>query len=163
MPEKQERPVTAVNIQRLEDSQLGEAADLVTFVFREMLAPAMAPEGIAHFERLASAEQMRQRATAGAAMYAAFDADRLVGILEVRDSRHVALLFTLPSHQRRGVARALVEAADRHQRLQTVNSSLYAVAAYERCGFRASGPEQLRDGIRFLPMTRQPPVQPSGE
>jgi hypothetical protein len=35
----------------------------------------------------------------------------------------------------------------------TVHASPNAVAAYERFGFRATAPQQERDGITFVPMT----------
>ncbi|MCY3843732.1 MAG: GNAT family N-acetyltransferase, partial [Acidobacteria bacterium] len=34
----------------------------------------------------------------------------------------------------------------------TVNSSRYGVAAYERLGFRQTGPERSVNGIVFIPM-----------
>jgi predicted GNAT family N-acyltransferase len=34
----------------------------------------------------------------------------------------------------------------------SVNSSLYAVEAYERLGFVATDTEQQKNGIRFVPM-----------
>ena len=33
-----------------------------------------------------------------------------------------------------------------------VNSSLYAEPVYEKLGFRQTGAEQVKNGIRFIPM-----------
>lgn len=59
---------------------------------------------------------------------------------------------------RQGIARALFSTLRDHCRTApdtpriTVNSSPYAVGAYRRLGFRATGDERTVDGIRFTPM-----------
>ena len=65
---------------------------------------------------------------------------------------------TLLASHRQGIARALFSALRDHCRTApdtpriTVNSSPYAVEAYRRLGFRATGGERTVDGIRFTPM-----------
>ena len=62
------------------------------------------------------------------------------------------------SNPRQGIARALFSTLRDHCRTApdtpriTVNSSPYAVGAYRRLGFRATGDERTVDGIRFTPM-----------
>ncbi len=77
-------------------------------------------------------------------------------MLHVRDGEHISLLFVRPDRHGQGIGHALIERADRTTRLASVNSSTNAVRAYERYGFKASGPEQVSDGIRFVPMRRAP-------
>jgi ribosomal protein S18 acetylase RimI-like enzyme len=67
---------------------------------------------------------------------------RIVGVIEVRQFRHISLLFVDDRFQRQGIARALVRHAvarclSRRPDLRqiTVRSSPYAVPIYERLGF----------------------------
>jgi GNAT superfamily N-acetyltransferase len=75
-----------------------------------------------------------------------------VGVLHVKNGNHIALFFVLPTCQRQGIGRALIRTVDQICPLLTVNSSVNAVASYERFGFCAVGPERIVDGIRFVPM-----------
>ena len=85
--------------------------------------------------------------------------DEIVGMIEVRDHDHVSLFFVDPRFHRRGIGKELMQRAldtCRHNRpdLQQidVNSSSYGVPVYERLGFRPAAPEQVKNGIRFVPM-----------
>jgi GNAT superfamily N-acetyltransferase len=80
----------------------------------------------------------------------------LVGMLHLREPRHVAMLFVRSSFQRSGIARALLASAGDANCEFTVNSSPNAVGAYERLGFRVTGPEQCVRGIRSTPLQRLP-------
>ena len=81
-------------------------------------------------------------------------AGELVGMLHLREPRHVAMLFVRSPFQRSGIARALLASAGDASCEFTVNSSPNAVGAYERLGFRVTGPEQCVHGIRFTPLQR---------
>lgn len=142
--------------------QLGEEAqviNLVTQVFREHVAPLYSDEGIAEFLRYAEENALRQRAERNHFTLVATASHRLIGAIEVRDHSHISLLFVDTAWQRRGIARELCNRAlticrERRPELQRldVNASPNAVPAYERLGFRRQGPEQIKNGIRFLRM-----------
>lgn len=80
------------------------------------------------------------------------DAGKIVGVILVKDFWNLANLFVLPSHQRRGVGRALIEevirlCGDRSPRAKIqLNSSSYAVPFYEAVGFTQTGPGRDRPG-----------------
>ena len=82
----------------------------------------------------------------------------IIGVVGIKDNRHLYHLFVNENYQRQGVARHLWQAA-MQQCLAignpgefTVNSSLYAKAIYEKLGFVAqSGPVE-RNGIAAIPM-----------
>jgi GNAT superfamily N-acetyltransferase len=81
-------------------------------------------------------------------------------MLHVRDSSHVSMLFVERRRQGAGIARALFETALTRFVLVgplTVNSSPNAAGFYARVGFRATGPEEIKNGIRFVPMRRDFP------
>jgi GNAT superfamily N-acetyltransferase len=82
-----------------------------------------------------------------------FDSDgKLVGVILVKRFWNLAHLFVLPSHQRGGVGRALVEAALVECRSRSpmgklmVNSSLAGVGFYLALGFKRTGPGTERPG-----------------
>ena len=84
----------------------------------------------------------------------------IVGVLSTRDITHISLLFVDKNHHRRGIAREMLNVVldDLKKREDvpciTVNSSPYAVDAYERLGFCEKGEQQEKDGIIFVPMIR---------
>jgi hypothetical protein len=84
---------------------------------------------------------------------------RIVGVVEVRPPSHVAQLFVERTWQDRGVSRGLIEHAfpesvTRNGLTVTVNSPPESVSGYGRMGFRVIAPEQVRNGVRFVPMVR---------
>ena len=87
---------------------------------------------------------------------------RLVGSVGVREDRHLFHLFVAESHQRRGIARALWDAARAAAEPGnagagfTVNSSRIAVPVYRAFGFVEPGPVEDRQGVLCIPMRLDP-------
>jgi ribosomal protein S18 acetylase RimI-like enzyme len=85
-------------------------------------------------------------------------AEKLVGVLGIRDHQHLYHLFVAESVQRQGIARALwtyakTEIMAKTSEVEiTVNSSLNAIGVYERFGFTAVGPRVDINGISFVQM-----------
>jgi ribosomal protein S18 acetylase RimI-like enzyme len=82
----------------------------------------------------------------------------LAGVVSIRDNSHLFHLYVAERFHRRGIARALWQAA-RDDALKrgnpgrfTVKSSPYAVGVYERFGFRATGPRAEQGGLVYVPM-----------
>ena len=83
----------------------------------------------------------------------------LVGVACVRLPAHLYHLFVADHVQRRGVARALLDAvvagiADQPEGALTVNASRYALPAYRRLRFEPVGEERSALGIPSTPMRR---------
>jgi len=82
----------------------------------------------------------------------------LTGVIALRDNSHIYHLFVAQSHQGKGLGRSLwllvKQAALRtgNSGRFTVNSSLNAVAVYERFGFIPIGPKVEKHGVAFMPM-----------
>ena len=142
------------HIRRIEDSEYETASEVILLTFRDCVASSMEPQGIKIFDEFAAAEAIRSHDAIGSSTYLALDGAHLVGVLHVRDDDHISLLFVLPALHGKGIGRALIDIADQSNRLLTVNSSINATHSYESYGFSASGPEQVTDGIRFVPMQR---------
>ena len=85
------------------------------------------------------------------------DNGSILGVIAMRNGRHVYHLFVRSDAHNQGVARALWDhVLNRSEtRSFTVNSSPYAVPAYERLGFRATDRPQAQDGLVFVPMAYQ--------
>jgi GNAT superfamily N-acetyltransferase len=144
-----------MEVRKIEPTEYEEASRLILRTFDECVASSMEPAGAQVFRDYAQAEAMRSRDADGSQTFVAIEGGSLAGVLHVRGGDHISLLFVLPALQRKGIGRALMEAADRECRLATVHSSVNATGGYESFGFRASGPEEVRDGIRFVPMRRR--------
>jgi ribosomal protein S18 acetylase RimI-like enzyme len=82
----------------------------------------------------------------------------LAGVAGMRDNRHLYHLFIARRYQGQGLARRLWRHAaavclgSGNPGEFTVNSSINAVAFYERLGFTATASRQARGGISFVPM-----------
>ena len=105
------------------------------------------------------AEALTERLKSSSFVLTARSGANLIGIIEIRDYDHVALLFVRPLFQTQGVEKTLLRQAvdicsKSHKDLEkiTVNSSPNAVAAYEKMGFAATDAEREVNGIRFRPM-----------
>lgn len=163
------RPVTAVahmqiRVATVEDAQC--VSDFVTRIAQEQIAPTLSAEGLKHLIAGMSVANQVQRFREGYRFFIAFDHDEILGIVCVRLPFHLYYLFVRPDQQRKGIGRQLwSHARDSVCEINqnptiTVNSSLNAVAAYERLGFCIDGPIQESHGVRFQPMRVEYATEP---
>ncbi len=80
--------------------------------------------------------------------------DKLVGMITLRNAHHISLLFVDSDYQRQGIGRSLIRAIFQKAgtRKLTVFSSPYGIPFYHSIGFKDTGKEEVRDGIRYTPM-----------
>lgn len=147
-------------IRELKETEINKAHNLVESVFDRFIAPGFSNEGIDEFKDYITPERLADRLNAGNHFRVAEIAGELVGLIEVRNEQHVALLFVKADHQRKGVARLLLNEvvkiclqANPDLKRVTVNSSPNARHAYRRMGFAPASEEQEFNGIRFTPMS----------
>lgn len=133
--------------------------ELVARVFSAFVGPAYSEEGRREFLNYIQPGALLQRTGAGYVSFVALVRGELVGVIEIRDCRHVSLLFVEARFQRRGIARGLLRYALRRCMRATpdlqqisVNSSPNAAETYERLGFRPVASVQVRHGIKYVPM-----------
>jgi GNAT superfamily N-acetyltransferase len=152
--------VNSIIYRQIHPSETAAVSSFAREVFDQFIAPHYQTEGVAEFHRYASAEGLSQRHESGHITLVAEHSGALVGMLHLRELRHVSMLFVQSSRQRGGIARGLLAAAGAQTGATdcefTVNSSPNAVSAYERLGFRITGPERCVHGIRFVPMQHLP-------
>ena len=150
----------SVTCRMMKPADAEQVSDLVRTAFDEFIGPDFSEQGVAEFHRYVDPEAFRARIEGGSHFVMVAEVDgRLAGITEIRDCNHVALLFVGKQFHRRGIARALFDHALMQARAKrpdvermTMNSSRYGVAAYEKLGFRQTGPERSVNGIVFVPM-----------
>ena len=141
---------------------------LVLSSFEEYIASEYTPLGLKEFRKYVSAEALKERIVQDHFVVVASTDDGLAGMLEMRQNNHVVLLFVDKAFHRKGVARALLDHALGEARRRqpdgehvTVSSSRYGVPAYEKIGFRQTGPERAVNGIVFIPMAMRMETQDS--
>lgn len=150
------------NIRRITADETEAALSLALEVFMEFEAPEYAPEGVTAFkESVIESNKFREAVASGEnPIYAAFDGDKMIGIIGMRSNMtHICLAFVRKEYHRKGAATAmfryLLEEVKRlhpEHKTITLNSSPYGVPFYEHIGFIATDSEQTVDGIRFTPM-----------
>ena len=81
--------------------------------------------------------------------------DSIVGVAELREGRHVSMLFVRPDRQQQGVGKALFRQLVKHARSPsiTVSASLSSVSAYQTFGFTLAGEINQIAGLIYQPMT----------
>jgi GNAT superfamily N-acetyltransferase len=147
-----------LTIRFMRQGEEDEVFALVSRVFDEFIAGDFSPEGVEEFYRYAAAEALAERWRQGNRVLVAEWHGRMGGMLELKGSDHIAMLFV--EERGRGLGRGLVERALRLCRQDIpdlaevgVNASLYAVPIYRRLGFREAGPRRTENGLTFVPMT----------
>ena len=150
-----------MEIRALTRMDLPGAMDLVWRVFVEYESAEYPAQGVENFRAYIALPAMEVRlADGGIALWGAFVAGQLAGVLGARSGHHISLLFVETAHQRRGIARALVEEFCQRAKAGgkgqiTVNASPYGLGAYGRLGFVPTGPQQQLDGMIFTPMVKK--------
>ena len=132
---------------------------LVIRVFNEFVAPDYSYDGVQEFLKYAEPNLLLERSQRNHFVLVATVLEEIVGMIEVRDYVHVPLLFVDRRFQRIGIGKELLRRSLEVCRSHkpglseiSVNSSPYAVAVYQKMGFREQGPAQTVKGICFVPM-----------
>jgi ribosomal protein S18 acetylase RimI-like enzyme len=140
------------------DADFPALAHLLHGLACAFITPAMATEVAATFLRENDEAALRAYRERGDVFTVAEIAGELAGYIAIRPPTHLFHLFVDARWHRRGVGRALWEAArvtagsETGTAHFTVNSSPYAVPAYQALGFRCDGALQTRNGVQFQPM-----------
>ncbi len=153
-----------IDIRTMLPGESQAVCEVVIRTFNEFVAPGYSAEGLSSFYQYVTPEALEKRLFEGHFILVAFDteAKTIVGAIEVRNHNHISLLFVDKAYHRQRIARQLFgRALNNCYRWSpiramsegiTVNSSPYAVPIYEKLGFKKTGDEQVKNGIRFVPM-----------
>lgn len=136
-----------------DDAERVEA--LVKTSFMASAAKQLAPAGIHTFFKVASKEALLLRLQEDNLMLVYEQQGKILGMAELKQGAHLAMLFVLPDWQGKGIATLLLEALlpkVRHAEL-TVRASLNSVSFYQAQGFRKTGAAAELAGLRYQPMS----------
>lgn len=154
--------MTGYPIRKITSGEVDEALALALEVFMEFEAPDYGPEGVDTFRRdiIENEEFIAQCKQGICPIYAAFDGDRIIGIMGMRANKtHIMLVFTKREYHHQGVATALfaflkndILKDNPDQKEITLNSSPYGKGFYLHLGFVPLSEEREDNGIRYTPM-----------
>lgn len=142
---------STVTVRKLTRAERDGAVALALRVFQRFEAPDYSAEGVETFRQSLHDEGYLSTLC----LYGAFWQGELAGILATRSGgTHIALFFVEERFQRRGLGRALLDAARaaRPKTRLTVHAAPFAVPIYHRLGFHDTAPERTEHGLRFTPM-----------
>ena len=130
----------------------------VTALSQEYIVGEFSAKGRGNFLQDHTPSAMQQRLAGDFRFYLAYSGDELAGVAAIRSNKHLYYLFIAQAFQRSGLARRLW-AQVRADSLAlgnpgdfTVNASNYAVAAYEKLGFRRTESTKETNGVLYNPM-----------
>lgn len=143
-------------IDKLEPIQYHEALELIYQSFMKYDAPDYSEEGIEAFRKDVYTNPLflKMLEQEGNGMYGAFQDEELVGVLGVRRRNHILLLYVREDKLKCGIGSVLVKhfLEQSNEELITVNSAPFAYGFYEKLGFKITGDENVKHGIRSTPM-----------
>ncbi len=135
------------------------AMKLAWETFVRFNAPDYSQEGIDNFRKFITDDMLRKMFVAGHyQLFVAVEEDKYVGMLSLREKKHISLLFVDRNYHRCGVATALLRYVSEYALAEegvdslTVNAAPYATGFYHKRGFCDTAPETTTDGIRYYPM-----------
>lgn len=148
-----------IEIRYLKPVEWNDAMALAWKIFLRFEAGEYTEEGIHSFLDLISDERLKRLFEFGEyPVYAAFDGEKMVGMISLRSVNHISLLFVSDDYHRRGIGRQLVQAMKQHVRRDgrkhtiTVNAAPFAVGFYHKIGFTDTAAQTEQNGIIFTPM-----------
>lgn len=148
-----------IEIRYLRPEEWDDAMALAWKIFLRFEAGEYTEEGIKGFLDLISDERLKKLFEFGEyPVYAAFDGQRMVGMISLRNIHHISLLFVSDDYHRRGIGKRLIQVMKEHvlrdgrKETITVNAAPFAVGFYHAIGFEDTGAETTQNGITFTPM-----------
>ena len=142
-------------------ANVGEAtaiSDLIRPLAREYIAHEFSDEGARNLLSSMTPEAIDGYLRSGYRYHVAEDAGCLVGVVGVRDNKHLYHLFVIEGYQGQGLARELWCVAKEacmgagNPGEFTVNSSRFALGVYRKFGFAESGLPENSEGVVYFPM-----------
>lgn len=149
-----------MHIRNLTPDDLPQASALCLEAFMQAVAPSLSAQGIETFTKVAAPQAFVERMQGDNLMLACVTQGALAGLIELKEGRHVAMLFIAPGWQRQGIGTRLMNAALEHARVDvvTVKASLSSVPAYQRYGFTLAGEVGEFAGLVYQPMEKRLPT-----
>ncbi len=134
---------------------------MVWKTFMKFESPDYSDEGIKEFFDFITDDDIYKAFLKGTyRVMVALDGDRIIGVGTLRNLNVLSLLFVDEEYHHKGVGSVLIELLGEYvktrngEQIFRVKSAPYAVGFYKEQGFRATGEEQEKAGIRVTPMEK---------
>ncbi|MFJ4445243.1 GNAT family N-acetyltransferase [Pseudomonas sp. NPDC089422] len=146
-----------MQIRKMTHEDLPSANALCLESFMLAVAPLVSDQGVETFTKIAAQEALAERMAGDNLTLVCIVEGTLAGLVELKEGRHVAMLFVAPAWQRRGIGKLLMNSALEQARANvvTVRASLSSVAAYESYGFALAGAVGEVAGLIYQPMEKR--------
>jgi len=127
--------------------------------FHEAVAQSLSAQGVATFTKVAAADAFAERLQGDNHILVAEQDGDIVGVIELKKGRHLAMLFVDPACQGQGIGHALLQAVLPQLRTpaMSVRASLNAVPTYQRYGFVIDGEVGEFNGLVYQPLSLAAP------
>ena len=134
--------------------------DLILEVFHEYVAPTYSQKGIETFLGMLSIDFLKE--TSNEKFIAVVEQkSKIIGVLSIINTNHIALLFVKPRFQGIGIGKSLIQFSINHcyeknpnLKTMTVSSTPNSLSFYKNSGFIKIGEEQNENGMLFIPMQK---------
>lgn len=146
-----------MRIRKMVHADLPSAYSMCLEAFMLAVAPSLSTQGVETFAKVASQEAFAERMKSDNLIIVCVANGNLIGLVELKEGRHVAMLFVSPDAQRRGIGMRLLNAALEHARtnIMTVRACLPSIPAYEHYGFALAGDVGEFAGLVYQPMDKR--------
>lgn len=122
--------------------------------FSKSVADTLSEEGISTFAKIAASDAFLKIMKEDNLILVAECNGEIEGVIELKEGRHVAMLFVKPEMQMKGIGRKLLSSALTCAKFDTVtvSASLSSVPAYKKYGFELKGNIAESAGLVYQPM-----------
>ena len=136
--------------------------ELVSQCFNKFVAHDYDSRGKIEFLKFIDPTRLKNRILHKTFMFVAVSFDKIVGVIEISDNKHISLLFVDEKFQNMGISKKLIEKSiqrilknDASLKKISVNSSPYALEIYKKLGFEETDEKKTKNGIIYIPMEKE--------
>jgi ribosomal protein S18 acetylase RimI-like enzyme len=149
----------SVIVRQAMEAEADRVNTLIIDVFMRFVAPDYSKEGGDFFRSICRTDEIVEKIREGTPIYIAISEGEIVGVLWIKDRNHISRYFVDGLYQGVGIGKKLFthylsEMMGNYPEISeiTVNSSPFAIGAYEKLGFVKTGGEMVGNGMRYFPM-----------
>lgn len=144
----------SMNIREIEEKDIEAVSAVCIASFSKAVAGTLSEEGVSTFSKIAASDAFIDRMKEDNLMLVAECGGEIEGVIELKEGRHVAMLFVKPEKQMKGIGRKLLSSALSYARAGTVtvSASLSSVSVYKKYGFELKGDIAESGGLVYQPM-----------
>lgn len=143
-----------MDIRKMEEKDIEAVSTVCLASFSKSIAGTLSDKGVSTFSEIAASSAFLKRMKEDNLMLVAECGGEIEGVIELREGRHVAMLFVEPEKQMKGIGKKLLLSALRYARVDTVtvSASLPSIPAYKKYGFECKGDIAESAGLVYQPM-----------